>query len=319
MTKRTKKTATLVETVASEQVEAPITTGSVDPTIVNAALDELLGDIVIPDDASDELPPEVLTSEIIPEGDLLDHGAIVDHHSQLGNWDAEQAVASLDPSFVGPMPMVAEAPASEVESFSDIMAKISDEAADTMAFATRDALDDRARFEMAKNADNEAIQKKLVIIHGKLVTKRAARVMIATSVDADFMNQGFSTNAHYNVYAIEKAADFIAGLSGGSVKNAINVATMKSLFACAKAGITFDFELAKACASNKVPVLQAGVRQHLTRHTVSESTAPTQAGSTMRALVTLGVVSKSGQGKNPVFTLREDQPVTQRLRELLAA
>jgi ABC-type microcin C transport system duplicated ATPase subunit YejF len=56
---------------------------------------------------------------------------------------------------------------------------------------------------------------------------------------------------------------------------------------------------------------------HLVRHTVSASTAPTQASSTMQALETLGVVKRSGSGKNPVFEV-VDGPLTRKIEELLA-
>ncbi|AWV14862.1 hypothetical protein A3862_04550 [Methylobacterium sp. XJLW] len=60
------------------------------------------------------------------------------------------------------------------------------------------------------------------------------------------------------------------------------------------------------------------IRKHLLRHTVSASTAPTQASSTMQALETLGIVRREGSARNSTFHLTE-APVTQQLEAVLFA
>lgn len=186
------------------------------------------------------------------------------------------------------------------------------------------AIDDRAAFEADKDPDNTNIQRTLKKLRGMMtVDRRAAQVMVATNVDPQVINRVFHDGSRYNVYAIGKLADVIHGLTksdsgqSGALTNAINLACMKSLFRFRAAGLTFTGELAKAAASCNIRV-DAAIRDHLVRHTVSPSTAPTQASSTMQALTTLGIVRKSGSHRNPNYELA-DGPVVRKLEELLAA
>ncbi|WP_372708705.1 hypothetical protein, partial [Klebsiella pneumoniae] len=141
--------------------------------------------------------------------------------------------------------------------------------------------------------------------------KDTSRVMLAAQVDPSFINRTLHDGSCYNVYAIDKVADAVKGLADGVVSNAINRACMVSLFNMRKAGLPFTGEVAKACASDKHPI-DLAIRKHLVRHTVSASTAPTQASSTMQALETLGIVKREGSSRNPTFTLT-DAPIVQRL------
>ena len=68
----------------------------------------------------------------------------------------------------------------------------------------------------------------------------------------------------------------------------------------------------------QIVVLAAAIRKVLIRHTVSASTAPTQASSTMQALATLGVVKAEGSTRNPVYKLT-NHPVVEKLEVLLKA
>lgn len=63
--------------------------------------------------------------------------------------------------------------------------------------------------------------------------------------------------------------------------------------------------------------VMARVRQHVISHIVSTSTAPTQASSTMQALVTLGVCKTNGAGKNPTHAAL-DAPVARKLEKMTA-
>jgi hypothetical protein len=140
-------------------------------------------------------------------------------------------------------------------------------------------------------------------------------VMIAANQDPNFINRVLMDGSCYNVYAIGKYADLVDALAGSGMSNAINIAITRTLFAFDKAGLEFNGEMAKAAASDKIRV-SAEVARHMIRHTVSASTAPTQASSTMQALQTLGVVAIDGSRKNPKYKLL-DNPVTDRLREVV--
>lgn len=148
------------------------------------------------------------------------------------------------------------------------------------------AIDARSAFETEKHGSGHNIHKTLSKVRKALMWKDTSRVMLAANVDPAFINRTLHDGSRYNVYAVDKVADAVKGLANGVVSNAINRACMVSLFQMRKAGIPFTGDIAKACASDKVHV-DVAIRKHLMRHTVSASTAPTQASSTMQALETL--------------------------------
>jgi hypothetical protein len=266
----------------------------------------------------------------------------IDHHTQTSSWAMSESAVSLEDEF-GPIliepdadlallevieaqaavndEQVSEAPASDdlasgadfklaIESFSDedVLAK---------AHAISDAIDVRGDFETQRDPNNVNIHKTLKKVRSAFVSKAAARVMLATNVSETFINRSVHEGACYNVYALGKIADLMKAATDGAMTTAINIACMRSLFAMQAAGKAFNLETAKACASKQYPC-DAAIRQHLVRHTVAPGTAPTQASSTMQAMVTLGIVSTSGSAKNPTYALTKS-PIVARMREVLAA
>ncbi|AMB48299.1 hypothetical protein [Methylobacterium sp. AMS5] len=210
-----------------------------------------------------------------------------------------------------------QAPATPTgPSFRELMDLLDDTDIEMAQRTINAAIDERAQFELQKKGDGHNIQRTLKKAReGMGVSKAPARVLIAAAVDTAFVNRTQHDGSRYNVYAIDKVVDILRALGSdaGEVKNAINRACLKSIFALQAAGHAFSLELAKACASDKYGV-EIAVRKHLTRHTVSASTAPTQASSTMQALETLGVVKREGSSRNPTFTLT-DAPITAALKE----
>lgn len=237
--------------------------------------------------------------------------------------ETEEAVVALieaqdaqESETVEPTPAADESAPRE-PTFEELRDAFDDATVETTTHLIAAAIDDRAVFEDRKAPDNANIQKTLKKAREQLVTKRAARVLLATSVDPSFVNRSLHDGARYNVYALGKLADIVRGVTDGAITNAINMACMKSLFRFRKAGLDFTGEMAKAAASDKIRV-EASLRQHLVRHTVSASTAPTQASSTMQALETLGVVVNVGSRKSPVYRVT-DHPIVAHLEAKLAA
>lgn len=179
------------------------------------------------------------------------------------------------------------------------------------------AFDDRVTFETMADPGNTNIIKNLKSYRQKMALPGIAGLMIATNVDADFMNRSLTSGKRFNVYGIDKLNDLLHGLNSGHFKNAINIAVMKSMFKFRAAGVKFTGLAALAAASDKVKV-EKGMAGILVRHTVSASTAPTQSSSTMSALSVIGAVRNTGSVKFPIWELT-DAPVTKRLEELLAA
>lgn len=202
----------------------------------------------------------------------------------------------------------------EVQSLEAVTASFDDETVETMAHIISDELTERENHETIHGNPN--IQSTLKKARNALVNKRAAKVMLAANVDPAFINRSVSGSMRYNVYALGKLADLIRGLTGDQVTNAVNIACMKSLFAFRRADVPFTGEIAKAAVSDKIRISDPKIRALLVRHTVSASTASTQACSTMAALGTLGIVRIEGSRVKPTYHL-VDGPLTRKLEEVL--
>lgn len=177
------------------------------------------------------------------------------------------------------------------------------------------AYDDRAELERAKNADNDKIHVSLGASKKTLATEMSVAILLAAGAAPDFICQGTREGSAYNVYAANKLADLVKALEAGFIKNAVNNAITRSLFAFRAAGETFTGELAKACVSDKIRI-QGEIKKLLVRHTASQTTASTQASSTLQALMTLGIVEKTGTRSAQTYRLT-DTPQTAQLEEAL--
>jgi hypothetical protein len=211
----------------------------------------------------------------------------------------------------GGVPVEAEAP-DEAEapieaqnddlSFAERIDAVSQEQTEHMLAALSTGFANRATFEREKSGWNDNIQKTI----SKAVTKFAAvgiaKQMVAANANGDFMNESEVSGKRRNVYAFDKLHDLLAGASRGHMNNAINQAVAVSLVRCADVKLPFTMEIAKAAASDKCALPVAYV-PYMRRHTVSASTASTQASSTMTALEVLGIVKNVGSHRMQVFEL----------------
>lgn len=203
----------------------------------------------------------------------------------------------------------------KVQTLLQKVEKIGDDVRKATAAEIGAALDERMAFEKSKN--NDHIQKTLAKSRARLAMPTPAAFLLAANVDVNFVNRSLNDGKRYNVYAIEKVADLVNALDKGVIRNAINNAVCRSLFQFRAANEAFTGEMAKAAASDKIRV-EPRLAKLLVRHTVSASTAPTQASSTMNALETLGIVANKGSVKHPVYELT-DSVQTSRLEEVLKA
>jgi hypothetical protein len=241
--------------------------------------------------------------------------------SVVAEIEALEAVAADEVS-VDAAPAMVEEVQADTREFTEIMDSVSEDEADEFNGKLAAALDERQDFETNKDVGNSNIQKTLKSVRGKLfITRQLARAAIACKTDAEFVNRVLHDGSRYNVYAIEKYRDLVSALGNGKpVSNAINRACIRSMFAVLDAGKNFDMEAAKAAASDKYRIADTAVADLMKglRHTVSASTAPTQASSTMQALQTLGIVRAEGSKRNPQYKLN-GTPAVQRLRDLMIA
>lgn len=204
-------------------------------------------------------------------------------------------------------------------ALSSAMKQVSDAQADKYHAELGKNLDARAAYEKSKNKDNAGIQRTLSAVRKSLfISRDAAKAMIACKVDADFVNSVQHEGKRYNVYAIGKFADLVKALTTGEMTNTINRCITTSMFAVIDAGKNFNMSAAKGAASDKATrELDPSIKKLLTSHTVSASTAPTQASSTMQAFQTLNVVQATGSKRNPDYKLTNN-PAIKELRKAIA-
>lgn len=269
-------------------------------------------------------PDEIaaVLQEIDPSMETATHAGVVDHESQYASWSPPEAIA--DAIEARELEEAVQEATGEftLPDLDKLRSQVPAPDVERMVWRVANALDERERFEIdaaeAEKGDvNPNILRTIKKVRSQMVTKRAASLLCAIAVTPEFINRSINEGFRYNVYALGKLGDVIYGVTDGQIANAINLACMRTLFSFRRAGLTFDMEVAKGCCSKQYAMkkLGAAVRQHVISHTVSESTAPTQASSTMQALVTLGVVTRQESGKNPSWTLT-DTPITKKLAEM---
>lgn len=104
----------------------------------------------------------------------------------------------------------------------DLVAEISDKRRKTQMEKLDKGFDERAAFEATHAPANSSIQDKIKGYRKKMVLPGIAALTLAAQVDPNFMN-GSGNNAakRFNIYAIDKLADLLHGLSSGHIKNAV--------------------------------------------------------------------------------------------------
>jgi hypothetical protein len=215
----------------------------------------------------------------------------------------------------------AQAPAADEADAPRSFAELFDAVNDTDVVITQQELSaafaDRAAYERVSNPNNDNIQKTLSKVQRGHLAHGVSKAMRAIGLDTNYLNKSEVSGKRRNVYALEKLQDMIYGAINGHMKNAINIAVLVSMVKLERAQLDFTGAVAKACASDKMPI-ETHLKGLLRRHTVSESTASTQSSSTMTALEDLGAVVNLGSQKFPRWVF-SDAPIAKRLREIVEA
>lgn len=245
---------------------------------------------------------------------VIDEALLEQVDAKLEAIDAQSASSSA----AAVLAALPSATANSTEDFDTLYAALSDQDKLDKAVSIGKAFDDRIAWLKTNKPNNTTQAPKLDNYRKKLALPSKAGVLLVSGTSEEFINRSISEGSIYNLYAIDKVIDFVNGLSGDRVKNAINRAIFKSMMNFKAEGIAFTGEMARAAASDKIRVQDKKAESLLMRHTVDAGTAPTQASSTMAALQTLGVVVNKGSMRAPLYEL-VDTPVTRKLEGLLAA
>lgn len=200
----------------------------------------------------------------------------------------------------------AQAPAADpAVSFQEIFENVSDGTVHAMIAAFTNSFAERARFEHEANPTNSNIQKTLSKELAGHSAFGMAKGLAAIGVSAEYLNDMETSAKRRNVYTLGKLRDLVSAVLGGRINNAINRAVMISLVRLHDQQLAFTQQTAKECASDKIALSNLAAAPYMTRHTVAEGTADTQANSTMKALEILGVVENKGTKRGREFVLTD--------------
>lgn len=206
-------------------------------------------------------------------------------------------------------------PDQDGKSFADLFNAVTQEQIEQQHRELIAAFEERARYEHEKDAGNTNIQKTISKLVKGMNTAGIVQAQVVVGKGAGFVNTSESVNMRRNVYALDKLRDLLYGAVTGHVKNFVNRAVLASMVRLeGKDAVPFTGLAAKACASDKVAI-DGSYKALMIRHDMAESTASTQASSTMTALEDLGVVVNSGTRAHPVYSFTKS-PLAERLREL---
>lgn len=253
---------------------------------------------------------QTTTTEILTDEDLA---ALEDmtFTPEIEPEDFRQDVTEAQAADQTPAPAAADADVA----FTDLLDAVTETQVDTLKTALVASFAERARYELEKNPHGDKTQENVAAAQKHLMLPTVLRGLVVTGVKPDFMNDPASATKRRNVYTPAKMKDILMSAKTGVLENAVNIATIVTLFRFREQKIPFTKAVAKACVSDKIAV-EPFMKPFMRRHTVSESTADAQAGSTMMALELLGVVKQVGTKRAQVFELVESA-LTRRLEEIV--
>lgn len=208
--------------------------------------------------------------------------------------------------------------------FTDALKAHSDDDAKAFALKIGAAFDERVQFEISRKSTGSADMPKVKKLNGyraKLALPSMAKVLMELNTSEAFINLRSGKEAsgdRFNIYAIDKAIDFVRALSGAQkLDNAVNIAIGKSLLILQEAGHALTGEMAQCAASDKIRSQDPNVKL-LRRHNVDKTTAGTQASSTLNALMALGLVKNTGTKRAASYVFANTNQANA-LKELLQA
>ena len=169
--------------------------------------------------------------------------------------------------------------------------------------------DERAAYEIAKDANNDSIQNTLKDLRESVNHSVIADLMSASNIDANFINRSERSNARFNVYSAEKVINVIRAALSVARLNHYSLHILRSVIACEKANVDFTQKDAAACCTlnAKLDASKAALLSQYEKH-IALNTASTQSSSSLNALLICNVIreTRSAASVN-VFKLAETE------------
>lgn len=166
------------------------------------------------------------------------------------------------------------------------------------------SVDARAAYELSKNADNDSMQAKLTQIRKSVDHDVIAQVMLASNVDADYLNRAERVSNRFNVYSAEKVVNVARACAKVSELNHYTLAVFKTAQALAKIESALTHRDAVSACSMKIKhsdaKREAIIKQTRFQKHIEASTASTQSSSSINALQAFNVLTETRDAANIV-------------------
>lgn len=184
------------------------------------------------------------------------------------------------------------------------------------------AIDARALFEASKSADNHSMQDTLKAFRKDVDHDDICKVMLASNVDASFINRSERVNARFNVYAAQKVANVARFAASVDALNHYTLAIVKTAFALEAQKLALTHKDAVAACSASVKHADAKREAIIAKHRyakhVAANTASTQSSSSINALQMCNVLSEARDASNVItYTLNRKSEAYKRIAKAL--
>lgn len=167
--------------------------------------------------------------------------------------------------------------------------------------ALNDAIDARAQFEAGKNKDASSnIAKTLADIRKSVSHERIASIMLASNIDANFINRAQRADSRMNVYAVEKVVNVARAIAKVETLNHYSRFILQTAKVFAENKLQMNNDDAKSACSLEVKVKETKREKLIVKYQkhVSFSTANAQSSSSLDALCMFNVLTKSKDEAN---------------------
>jgi hypothetical protein len=183
------------------------------------------------------------------------------------------------------------------------------------------AFEARKEYEIAHGKDASAnIHKTLSKVRKSMTRDVVATCLLASNVDADFINASVRASNRFNVYAIEKVDNIACALLKAESVNHYTRAILATALAFEKNDLVMTRDEARSACSLALKVKDAKREKLVSKYKkhIDASTASTQSSSSLEALVTFNILarSKDDQGNDTFKTI--DNEATRALIERLS-
>lgn len=180
------------------------------------------------------------------------------------------------------------------------------------------ALDARASYEKAKNAENDSIQSCITSLRKSVTHSDVATALMNNAVNAEFINRSERTNNRYNVYAAQKVDNAARAAISVEALNHYSLAILRVAVALEAKELMLSHKDAVAACSASVKHSEAKreaiIKSLRYAKHVAANTASTQSSSSINALQTCNVLRETRNANNEiVYSVNRESDMTKAL------